>query len=444
MTTARENDRMTITAPGSPAGALLRQYWQPAALAEELDPARPLVPVKLLGEELVLFRDEAGRLGLLERQCPHRGADLCFGRLENGGLRCPFHGWLFDVAGQCREQPAEPDGNQAYRSLRHVAYPCEERNGIVFAYLGKGSPPAFSEFDCFRAPAEQTFAFKGRWDCNWLQALEVGIDPAHPSYLHRFLQDEATDNVYGRQFRGEAAATAMPLTKILRESPRPSIHLEDADFGFRLVTTRELPASQMHYRITNLAFPNAIVIPMSNDMTITQWHVPIDDVSCYWYSIFLSFGAPVDRQTMRSQRLEQHTLPDYRAKRGRADNWGFNAREQSTLTYTGLGLDVNVHDQWAVESPGVIRDRTKEHLGKSDVAIIKYRKLLNAAIKAVQNGLRAPFALSAEEAPNVRGPIAVDAVGVASDGSDCWHERDVERRGGCDWARDDKPLQEPR
>src|SRR5215469_12833370 len=201
MTTAKENELMTVIAPGSPAGTLLRRYWQPAALAEELDDRRPLAPVRLLGEDLVLFRDERGHLGLLDRHCPHRGSDLCFGRLEDGGLRCAFHGWLFDTSGQCIEQPGEPVDSHAHRHLRHRAYPCEQRNGIVFAYLGDGAPPAFPAFDCFQAPTAHTFAFKGWWECNWLQALEVGIDPAHASYLHRFFEDEDCSKAYGKQFR---------------------------------------------------------------------------------------------------------------------------------------------------------------------------------------------------------------------------------------------------
>jgi phthalate 4,5-dioxygenase len=437
VTTAAQNKLMTQIGPGSPAGALLREYWQPAALAEELDGARPLVPVRLLGEELVLFRDASGRLGLMERHCPHRGADLCFGRLEDGGLRCAFHGWLFDATGQCLEQPAEPVDSTAYRHLRHRSYRCEERNGIIFAYLGQGTPPAFPAFDCFEAPQEQTFGFKGRWECNWLQALEVGIDPAHASYLHRFLQDEPTDASYGRQFRGTAAASDIPLTKILRDHPRPNIEAEDTEFGFRLVTTRALGDGRTHYRITNLAFPNAIVIPMSNDMTITQWHVPIDDVSCYWYSIFTSFGAPVDREMMRRQRLARHTLPDYRPTIGRSDDWGYNAGEQATLTYTGMGTDINTHDQWAVESPGPILDRTKEHLGKSDVGIVKYRELLQTAIRALRDGASPPFSFDAGAAARVRGPVAIDVIGPAGGRAEIWAQRDRERRRHA-WARPDE------
>lgn len=435
MTSAAINELMTRVGPATGAGKLLRQYWQPAALSEELDPTRPVIPVRLLGEDLVLFRDSTGRLGLMDRHCPHRGVDLSFGRLEDGGLRCPFHGWLFDVTGQCLEQPAEPAGRKAYRHLRHRAHACEERNGVIFAYLGEGTAPTLPAFDCFVAPQEQTFAFKGLWECNWLQALEVGIDPAHPSYLHRFLRDETADVSYGRQFRGNLADSELPLTRILRESGRPGIELQDTAFGFRLVTTRALENARVHFRITNLLFPNAIVIPMSSEMTITQWHVPIDDVSCYWYAMFTSFGAPVDRETMRRQRLDHHTLPMYRPKALRQNRWGFDPADQAERTYTGLGMDVNVQDQWAVESPGAIVDRTREHLAKSDVGIIKYRRLLLRGIEELARGERVPFALDAEAAARVKGPIAVDAIGSAADRVRCWEARDRERRRASSWAQ---------
>ena len=434
MTTAAENELMTRIGPGTAAGKLLRQYWQPAALVEELSSQRPVLPVRLMGEDLVLFRDEQGRYGLMERGCPHRGADLCFGRLESGGLRCPFHGWLFDATGQCLDQPGEPVQSRAYRHLKHRAYPCVERNGVIFAFLGEGAPPSFPAFDCFVAPAGQTFAFKGLWECNWLQALEVGIDPVHPSFLHRFLSDESTDAAYGRQFRSASSNSEMPMTQILREYCRPHIQLEDTDYGFRLVTTRELSESTTHYRITNLVFPNAIVIPMSGEMTITQWHVPIDDTHCYWYSMFTSFGGVVDRTMMRNQRLENQTLPSYAPKQSRASNWGFDAHDQAR-TYTGLGMDVNTHDQWAVESPGPIHDRTREHLGTTDVGIVKYRKLLMNGMRGMKDGAGAPFVLTPEQAARTLGPVAVDAIGARSEQAACWRRTDRERRESSTWSK---------
>ena len=155
--------------------------------------ARPVKAVRLLGQDLVLFRDGAGRWGLLDRACPHRGADLAFGRHEADGLRCPFHGWKFAADGRCLETPAEPAGSTLCQRVRQRSYPVLERAGVLFAWLGpEGSaPPALPAFDAFVAPASHSFAFKGLWHCNWLQAFEVGIDPAHPSFLHRYLRGRA-------------------------------------------------------------------------------------------------------------------------------------------------------------------------------------------------------------------------------------------------------------
>src|SRR5919201_5162808 len=160
MLRAEQNDLITRVGPGTAAGALMRRYWQPAALVDELAGNRPVKPVRLMGEDLVLFRDEKGRYGLPERGCPHRGADLAFGRLEDGGLRCSFHGWLFDVEGRCLQTPAEPEGSRLCEHIRHRAYPVIEKSGILFTYLGAGAPPAFPHFDCFVAPSDYTFAFK--------------------------------------------------------------------------------------------------------------------------------------------------------------------------------------------------------------------------------------------------------------------------------------------
>ncbi|MDA0241070.1 MAG: Rieske 2Fe-2S domain-containing protein, partial [Proteobacteria bacterium] len=161
MISAEQNEMMTRVGPDTPGGALMRRYWQPAGLTEELDGERAAKAVRLLGEDLVLFRDDQGRYGLVGRQCPHRGVDLAFGRLEDGGLRCPFHGWLFDVKGRCLEQPAEPAGSTFHTKIKHTAYPCRERNGIIFAHMGPGDPPPFPEYDCLTAPESHTFAFKG-------------------------------------------------------------------------------------------------------------------------------------------------------------------------------------------------------------------------------------------------------------------------------------------
>ncbi|HEX6959913.1 MAG TPA: Rieske 2Fe-2S domain-containing protein [Ferrovibrio sp.] len=434
MTTHEQNMRMTLVGPGRPAGKLLRRYWQPVALREELDDLRPVKPVKLLGEDFVLFRDEQGRYGLLDRDCPHRGADLAFGRPEDGGLRCPFHGWLFDVAGQCLETPAEPERSNLCKRIRQRSFPVVERSGILFAYLGAGAPPAFPDFDCFVAPDSHVFAFKGHIACNWLQALEVGIDPAHASYLHRFFEDEDPGANYGRQFRAASADSDMPMTRVLREFARPQIEVERTEYGMRLFALRRISDASMHVRVTNLVFPQAFVIPLSVEMTITQWHVPIDDVNCYWYAIFTSFGAAVDKQQMRAQRLELYTLPDYIPRKNRSNNYGFDPAEQKSQTFTGMGFDINVHDQWAVESQGPIQDRTREHLGSSDKAIVNYRSMLLKAIEQVEAGNEPPMmVLDDAAARGIRGPVTVDGIAPADRWQAYWREADRRKRQQAPW-----------
>jgi nitrite reductase/ring-hydroxylating ferredoxin subunit len=435
MMSVEQNDLMTKTGPGAPAGALLRRYWQPAALVEELPPDRPIKAIRLLGQNVVLFRDEKGALGMIDRDCPHRGADLAFGRIEDGGLRCLFHGWLFNTAGECIETPAEPAGSTLCERVRQRSYPVRECNGIIFAFLGDGEPPAFPDLDCFVAPASHVFAFKGYLNCNWLQALEVGVDPAHASFLHRFFEDEDTDGAYGRQFRGASADSDMPMTRVLRDFSRPKIEVETTEIGFRIIARRDLGDERTHVRVTNLLFPQAFVIPMSQEMTITQWHAPIDDTSCYWYALFTSFAAPVDKAEMRRQRLQLYTLPDYKPRLGQANDYGFNTREQQDRTYTGMGEDINLHDQWAVESQGLIQDRTREHLGQSDKGIVAYRKILLANIRQVTRGERALMELDAEAAVQITGPSTMDGIGPTADWQSYWQDVDRRRRSGASWAK---------
>jgi len=428
------NDSLTRVGRGTDAGEVLRRYWQPAALSDELMTARPVVPVRLLGEDLVLFRDSEGKLGLIQRNCPHRGADMCFGRLEDNGLRCPFHGWHFNRDGQCVEQPGEPEGSRMHEQIKARSYPVVEKNGIVWAWMGPGEPPGFPNFDCFRAPDTHVFAFKGLWECNWLQAMEVGIDPAHASFLHRFLQDEDPADSYGKQFRDKAANTDIPMTKLLRDYPRPEIGVEETEFGLKLTALRRMEDGRTHVRVTNQIFPEAICIPMSREMTITQWHVPVDDRSCYWYAMFTSFDKPVDKALMREQRLKEHRLPDYAPLKNARNNYGYDPQEQARETYTGMGLDINVHDQWAVESMGAIQDRTEEHLGKTDVGIIRYRRMLRGAIAALKDGREEALPMRNGTDPTaIFGPLSNDSIAEGTAPEAAAAASDVARRAACPW-----------
>jgi len=427
MISPEQNELMTRVGAGTPAGKLLRRYWQPVALVDEMQGPRPVKAVKVFNEDLVLFREEKGRYGLIARHCAHRGADLAYGRLEGSGLRCAFHGWLFDAQGRCLETPAEPEGSRLCEHIRQRAYPVLEKSGVLFAYLGEGEAPALPRFDCFVAPDAYTFAFKGYWDCNWLQALEVGIDPAHASWLHRFFEDEDPAASYGRQFRGTPSDSPMPISKVLREFDRPEIRVERTGYGMRLQTLRRISDAHTHVRVTNILFPQAFVIPMNAEMTISQWHVPVDDTGCYWYSIFTSFGAPVDKETMRSQRLRTYPAPDYKPIFSRNNSWGFNAEEQRRQTFTGMGFDINIHDQWACESQGPIQDRTHEHLGSSDKGIVLYRRLLMDAIRKNEAG-------ELKVDTDASGPPAIDGIGPTSSIDEYWKGADQERRQQAKWA----------
>jgi phenylpropionate dioxygenase-like ring-hydroxylating dioxygenase large terminal subunit len=270
-----QNQLITQVGAGTACGAVLRQYWQPVALVEEFDPKlypsmqlRPLKSVRLLGEDLVLFRDADGSWGLMDRACPHRGADLSFGRLdsleEGGGLRCPFHGWKFAPDGRCLDTPAEPVGSKLCERVSQRSYPVIAQNGVVMAWLGPKEtvPPPLPALDCFRAPASHSFAFKGLWNANWLQAFEVGIDPAHTSYLHRFLNDEDLGtvgaNAAGKQFRsasaGDVQGERWPMTRIMREFGKPDIRFNAKPWGFQLQTLRQISAERTHVRVTNGLF----------------------------------------------------------------------------------------------------------------------------------------------------------------------------------------------
>jgi phthalate 4,5-dioxygenase oxygenase subunit len=434
MISAEQNERMTRVGRGTPCGKLLRRYWQPVALTDEMQGPRPLKAVRIMGEDLVLFR-EGGRYGLIERQCAHRGADLAYGRLEDGGLRCSFHGWLYASDGRCLQTPAEPEGSRLCEHIRLRAYPVVEKSGILFAYLGEGEAPAFPHFDAFIAPAEYTFAFKGYWDCNWLQALEVGIDPSHASWLHKFFEDEDPAASYGRQFRGMPSDAAIPISKVLREFDRPEIRVERTDYGMRLQTLRRISDAHTHIRVTNVLFPQAFVIPMNAEMTISQWHVPVDDTGCYWYSIFTSFGAPVDKDTMRNQRLKTYPAPEYKPIFGRSNGWGFDAEQQRRQTFTGMGFDINIHDQWACESQGPIADRTRENLGTTDKGIVLYRRLLVDAIRKSEAGERPLMVLDPAQASELSGPPAIDGIGPTGAMDDYWRRADENRRQQARWSR---------
>jgi phthalate 4,5-dioxygenase len=493
-----QNIRLTQVGPGTAGGLLQRRFWQPVALVEEFDPSlapdmgssahpRLVKAVRALGQDFVLVKNHDGSWALLDRDCPHRGANLAFARYEklhyennstlrsidkdylpllpqksiekqvSTAIRCPFHGWAFQTsgsqAGQCIDTPAEPENSKLCTQIKQRAYPVQEMAGVVWAWLGgketNGSeagvePEPMPELDCFKAPTSHSFAFKGMWQANWLQCFEVGMDPAHPSFLHRFLQDadllDTGSNAGGKQFRsaaaGDVAGERWPMTRVMRELHRPRLSAQavgsDTLQGIRITALRELSEATTHVRMTQAIFPHIFVIPLSETLTITQWHLPIDDSRTYWFSVFTSYAEPINHAAMRAQRLPYTNLPDYTPKAGAHNAWGFSPEEQATRTYLGMGEDdINVHDQWAVESSGALQDRTREHLATSDKIIALYRRWLQRAQDAVEKG-QAPPALPAMIALT-EPPGTVDGF-APSDAWEAWaHEQMAAKRNKASW-----------
>ena len=494
-----QNIRLTQVSPGTAGGLLQRRFWQPVALAEEFDPRlapdmgtvempRLIKAVRALGQDFVLVKNHDGSWALMDRDCPHRGADLSFGRYEivsaprsihagevpissskadekaaHTAIRCPFHGWAFQTSGesstqaigQCIDTPAEPEKSTLCQHIKQRSYPVMERAGVVWAWLGdskeNSEPAPFPELDCFAAPASHSFAFKGLWHANWLQCFEVGMDPAHPSFLHRFLQDadlaETGSNAGGKQFRSAAAGDAdgerWPMTRVMRELHRPKLSPDavraDTWQGIRITALRQLSEQTTHVRVTQAILPHAFIIPLSETLTITQWHLPVDDGHTYWFSVFTSFDAPVDQAAMRAQRLPYTQLPTYTPKAGAHNRWGFNPEEQMTRTFLGMGEDdINVHDQWAVESMGQsmgaqnagLQDRTREHLATSDKIIVLYRRWLLRALDAVEKS-QAPESLPSQTTQEPPG--TVDGFAPVASWQAWWQDAVRAKRAKASW-----------
>jgi phenylpropionate dioxygenase-like ring-hydroxylating dioxygenase large terminal subunit len=375
-----ENELLTQTGPGAPCGNLMRRYWQPVALVEELPASGAPLKVRIFSEDLVLFRDDRGRPGLLGIHCAHRGTDLSYGRVEDGGLRCLYHGWLYDIRGRVLEQPGEPGGGAHRAEICHLAYPCQEAGGVVFAYLGPGEPPLLPDYEFLTVPEEYRTATKILINCNYLQGNEGNIDPVHLSFLHQSLNE---GDIPRRRFvQGSEASDNALLGKDLA----PAIDVEIADFGLRIYTVRSAGADKSYLRVTNLIFPNAAAFGGSTigEGYSVHWHVPIDDAHHWKYIFMFSRERPLSDHLRNWSRFELNA--DYTLARNAANRYQQDRESMKTKTFTGMGLNFQAHDAFATESQGPAEDRTAEHLVSSDKAIVAGRKLLLAAIKDVEEG----------------------------------------------------------
>jgi phthalate 4,5-dioxygenase len=367
---------LTRTGPGTPCGDLMRRYWQPVALSRDVAPGCPPLPVRIMSEDLVLFRDDRGRLGLLGLKCAHRCADLSYGRVEDGGLRCIYHGWLYDIEGRCLDQPGEPEGGLHRDLIRHTAYPVVERGGAVFAYMGPGTPPLFPNYPPFLV--DEPYRTANRWlsNCNYLQGSEGNIDPVHTSYLHRF--DPA------RQDGSRRAVQELYVADI-----RPTVSIRDTRFGVRIFSERKSAPGKKALRVTNFVMPNNSAIGSGTRGSYTMlWHVPIDDTHHWRFEFFSHSREKVPREAME-ERIDSERADGYRARRNPDNRWLQN-RQDMNSSYLGMGTYFPVHDLFVTESQGTIHDHRNEHLATSDIAIVRARRLLLAAMNDVAVGKDPP------------------------------------------------------
>jgi phthalate 4,5-dioxygenase oxygenase subunit len=362
------------TGKGTPAGELLRRYWQPLALEAELgvDP----LPVRIFGEDLVLFIDDQGRTGALDRRCAHRCADLSLGRLEDGGIRCPYHGWLFGVDGRCLDQPAEPSKTGKDR-VKARAYPLHKSAGAYWIYMGPGEPPLFPDYPALRGSNDHRYVTKWRADCNWMQGHEGNIDPVHTSYLHKI--ELNSDDMVARW--GVFANNAMP-----------TISIEDTRYGIRLYTLRPLGNGETQsLRVTNFVMPNACAVGgFEGDLGVggatMLWDVPIDDEHHWRWEFIFHKSGKLDRDGLETQYNKEKQPGTHNMWRTKDDNWAQDRTQMSGVTYAGLGPCFSVHDIVITNSQGAVHNHEGEHLSSSDIAIVRARRLLDEAVQAVAKG----------------------------------------------------------
>jgi phenylpropionate dioxygenase-like ring-hydroxylating dioxygenase large terminal subunit len=378
MLTREQNDLLTQTGPGTPGGKLLRSYWQPVATAEEMPIGGDPMPMRILGEDLVLFRDDQNRLGLIGQYCAHRGTDLSYGRVENGGLRCLYHGWLFDIHGKCIEQPAEKAGGKFCERIKHVGYPVQEKGGAIWAYMGEGEAPLIPDFQFLTGPEEKRLVCRTVQSCNWLQGLESVIDPAHTTYLHR------------RPIGTKSIRSGNDVAKMRGTEP-PQISTENTSVGMRIYALHQSTGGGRYLRVNNYIYPCGATPTTGNARAGYQgrWFVPRDDISHHMFEFHYRHYEPLDKDALLKFRAE-NVAADLRHVRRQENRYLQDREEMKTGSFCGMGDYFPAHDSFAIETQGAIRDRTKEHLGATDIVIAAMTRTLLKAIAQVQEGKEAP------------------------------------------------------
>jgi phthalate 4,5-dioxygenase oxygenase subunit len=379
MLSPQDNDLLCRVEGEAAMGGVMRGHWLPVCLSEEVaQPDGPPVKSRLVGEDLVVFRDSRGRLGVLDEHCSHRGASLAFGRNEECGLRCLYHGWKFDVDGTVLDMASEPEGSPLRRNLKHRAFPVEEAGGFVWAWLGPADAVRPFETPAW-APTRDTkiSVVKMHVACNWAQVLEGSIDSAHSSSLHSTNMPAA--KVSGSTAQGDAWLRPS-------DDKAPKLEIELTDFGFHYAALRRPlvnPETHHYVRTTLFLAPFTVLIPPNNRYKLAQMLMPIDDVNTMFYWIAWHETGGIGQDEWRAFCHAQVGVDldaEFKKRRNAANRYQQDREAMARGDFTGIkGIPAQDMAMW--ESMGPIADRTREHLGASDLAIKHFRRQMLAAAR---------------------------------------------------------------
>lgn len=387
MLSAADNEALVRTGAGTVMGEYFRRYWLPVALSREMpQPDSPPIRVKVMGEELVAFRDTNGRVGLVEPRCAHRGSNLFFGRNEECGLRCVHHGWKYDVEGKCVDMPnVEADAGMRGR-ISIKAYPTREYGEMVWAYFGpREVMPELPQLEHGLLPDSQRYVTKRLQACNWAQSMDGALDTAHFSFLHMPAPKVAANS---------SANIAADEARIrwLRSDPIPQFTVIDHLVGFVVGGARKADGKDLYWRITQFMLPSHSITPsaMPGEVYYGYTWVPVDDESCWIYIYGWHPGRPIsaaERATFDKGGYGQFAElgPGYVPLRNRSNDYLIDREEQKHHSFTGI-RGIAEQDTMAQESQGVIADRTKEHLTATDVAVVRFRRLMLREARALRDG----------------------------------------------------------
>ena len=414
MLTAHENDLLCRIEGAAPMGQIFRRHWIPACMVEEVaEPDGTPVHVRILGEDLVVFRDSEGRVGVLDEHCPHRRASLAMGRNEEGGLRCLYHGWKMDVHGNVLEMASEPASSGLCEKVKHKAYPAHEWGGFVWTYMGPAEEMPPFEAPAF-APSEatRTSIVKVQVPCNWAQILEGAIDSAHSSSLH------STDMPPARVDGAKAQGNVWPRPST---DKAPRLQVQQTSFGLRYAAIRRPIANSSthdYIRTTLFVAPYTVLIPPNNLYNLAILHVPQDDTHTYFYFVaWWNADKPGIEQEAWRKFCGAQVGVDVDAKfnkfRTRDNDYLQDRKGMKLGDFTGIrGIPMQDMAMW--ETMGAIADRSKERLGASDLAIVEFRRIMVEAARAFASG--AP-AIGTREASGSRARLA-SFEGIVAKGTD--------------------------